>query len=277
MKGYEPYDEMLVVCNATVAFQPVFDFKEKGRVGFFEAVIRITDSDDPLFHVRLIELAEDLGFVHYLDLHVASLVVAMLRRHKSMRASVNISQRSILEDGAKILYRLASSQVCDRLTIEITETTQIQNSLVRIFAAGAREIGCKVAIDDFEMGFADEILVRTVRPDIIKVVFDDLDKQSLDRIDRAVALATELGAEVVGEKVDSEDKFRILREKGVRYVQGYAFATPIMGSELAKLYSCCLDASVAVQKCQAPCIRIDLAKTFKLLDGDRQICLVKKA
>lgn len=270
------HENFVITSDATIALQPIFDLENEGEVSFFESALRITRTSDPQFHVRLIALADDLGFIHHIDLHVLALTVEMLRRHSGMHASVNVSQRTILEDGQQYIRKLASSQVCDRLIVEITESTEIPTAWVAAFAAGVREIGCRLAIDDFETGFADDILVRAVKPNLIKVVVDDTTLRVRERIIRTTVLAKEIGAAVVGERIDSEEKVELMKRLGVRYLQGYLLALPIMAQDIAELFGKSLDATVPVNDGSTPGIRFDLSNTFKPINGNRQIRLVEK-
>lgn len=269
-------ESFLTPSDATIALQPIFDLAADGEVSFFESALRINRTTDPQFHVRLIALAEDLGFIHHIDLQVLALTTDILRRHTGMTASVNVSQRTILADGQQYIRKLAASKVCERLIIEITESTEIPTAWVAAFAAGVREIGCRLAIDDFETGFADDILVRAVKPDLIKVVVDDTTLRVRERIIRTTMLAKEMGAEVVGERIDSEEKLELMKRLGVRYLQGYLLALPIMAHDIGELFGKSLDATIPVNDGSAPGIRIDLSQSFKPLHGDRQIRLVEK-
>lgn len=271
------HESFIPASDATIALQPVFDLATDGEVGFFEATLRVLRTPDPSFHVRLLGLAEELGFIHHIDLHVLGLTVDTLRRNPGMKASFNVSQRSILEDGQQLIRRLAASQVTDRLIVEITESTEIPTAWVAVFAAGVREVGCKLAVDDFETGFADELLVRAVKPDLIKVVVDDTTLRYRERISRTLALAKEIGADVVGEKIDSEEKIQLLRVMGVRYLQGFALGSPIMKHDLPLIFGRSLDSTIPVNDGSAPAIRLDLSRSFQPLNSHRQVRFVEKA
>lgn len=269
------HESFVQLGQATIALQPVFD-QADGNVAFFESVFRMTNTPDPLFHVRMLSLAEQLGFVHYIDLHVLAITVDTLRRYPGMKASINVSQRSILDDGQQIIRRLAASQVADRLIVEITESSEIPTAWVAVFAASAREIGCKVAIDDFETGFADDHLVRATKPDIIKVVVDESTMRYRERVKRTIDLAHEMGALVVAEKIDTDEKIAMARTMGVRYLQGFSFAYPILLADLPELFGRTLDSTVPVNDGSAPGIRLDFARFGQALNGHRQIRLVEK-
>lgn len=263
--------------TATIALQPVFDMACDGRVGFFETALRITNTPDSIFHVKLLALAEELGFIHLIDMHVLGLAVATLKRNTSMRLSINVSQRSILEDGQQIIRRLAAaSQVNERIIVEITESSSIPTNWVGAFAAGVREVGCLVAIDDFETGYADDVLVRAVRPSLIKLVIEDTSPRTSEQIRRTVSLAREIGAEVVGEKIDSEEKRSLAMQLGVRHLQGYLLGRPVLLKDLPVYFGNTLDAPIAVQEGGAPLIRLDSTLHSQPLHGHAKIRLVEK-
>lgn len=262
--------------GATIALQPVFDIETEGAVLFYESLLRIPKTPDTSFHVRLLALAEEFGFIHNIDLLVMGLAVGVLRRNPDITASINVSQRSILEDGQQLIRRIAASKVCDRLIVEITESAEIPSAWVAAFAAGVREIGCKLAVDDFETGFADDVLVRAVKPNLIKVVIDDTSARSRARVGRTIDLAGEIGASVVGERIDSNEKIELARAMGVRYLQGYSFASPILAMDFQKYLGRSLDAAVTANDGGASGIRLDLANGFKTLHGNGNVRLVQK-
>lgn len=271
------HEGFLNLGEATIALQPIFDLENYGTVGFFEATLRIRGTPDPIFHARLIALGERLGFIHFLDMHVMGMTAATLRRHPEMRASFNVSQRSILEDGQQLIRDLEASQVAHRMIVEITESAEIPVSWAAAFAAGVREVGALLAIDDYETGSANDNLVRAVRPDIIKVVVDDVSDAYHERIMRTVDLAREIGADVVGEKIDSEEKIALVRDLGVRYLQGFSLSLPILDQDISAVLRQSAGTPIAFDERYATGIRGDLALGGKAFNGDRQIRLVQEA
>lgn len=259
--------------DATIALQPVYDLDSDGVIGFFESTLRVTKTSDPLFHVRLLSLAEELGFVHLIDMHVLSMTVATLLGNAGMKASINVSQRSIQEDGQEYIRCVERSGVANRLIVEITESTEIPARWVAAFAAGLREIGCQIAVDDFETGCADDALVRAVKPSLIKVVVDDVSATYRERIRRTVALANEIGAEVVCEKIDSESKIALSKSLGARYLQGYCLSHPIMKCDLEDFLGRRGRASIPTKDRAASGIRLNLARFFQSFGGHGRISL----
>ncbi len=119
-----------------------------------------------------------------------------------------------------------------RLVVEITEHAAIENydrldaSLCRLRARGVR-----IAIDDAGAGYATFRHVLRVRPDIIKLDISITRQVDADPARRALAaaflsLATELGATLVAEGVETVAERAALQALGVTTGQGYLFARP---------------------------------------------------
>ena len=264
--------------EATIALQPIFDLREGVKdMGFYETLLRVPQSSDPAFHVHLLTLAEQLGFVHHLDLFVLSEVTDLLRVNAVSHVAVNVSQRSVFDHGDTIIRRLCATKMCERITVEITETARIPASWLSAFTAGVRAIGCQLAVDDFETGFADAELVHTVKPTILKIAMDDTSQFFVDRLARTTTLAREIGADVVMEKIDGTEKSELAREYGVRYGQGFMLAQPILARDLPG-WAAARSGSAAIAF-NDPCtthIRHDLARGFKPLNGHADIRFKEK-
>ena len=275
----EPVFTLFARSEATIALQPIIATKPgPDRSVFLEALLRLPQSSDPACHVHVLTLAEQLGFAHHIDLFVLSKVVELLQRNPDITIAINVSQRSILEDGQKIIRRLAASQVCERIVVEITESSQIPHSWIAAFAAGIREIGCLLAVDDFDTGSANDELVQTVRPHILKFGLDDTSEANQDRLARTVDIAKSVGAKLVVEKIDSVEKYTLALAHRIAFVQGFLLSKPFFAQNLPSW----LDRSkhVDVPFDYASTTRIPDAPPTQLLetaDGGRYIGLKQKA
>ena len=113
-----------------------------------------------------------------------------------------------------------------RLTVEITESAAIQDlDDTRGFVARVKDIGCRIAIDDFGAGYTSFRNLRKLGVDVIKI--DGAFVQNLTRSedDRAfvrtlIDLAKRLGLETVAEWVQDEEAAKLLAEWGCDYLQG---------------------------------------------------------
>lgn len=153
------------------AFQPIVDLAT-GEIEYYEALARIRDDPTDSGHVTLIQLAERHRFIHLLDLAILDLAVEAATREKQ-RIAVNFSALTIEANFHQAIDRLKSlGTVCRELVLEITETVPIHDpSKVAAFIGTARELGCRVALDDFgnDGSHFTANLVRFLRPDYLKL------------------------------------------------------------------------------------------------------------
>ena len=112
------------------------------------------------------------------------------------------------------------------MTLEITETTAIQNiDETAGFVSRAKDLGCRIAIDDFGAGYTSFRNLRRLGVDMIKI--DGAFVQNLPRSqdDRAfvrtlIDLGRSLGLTTVAEWVQDEGGAEVLAEWGCDYLQG---------------------------------------------------------
>jgi EAL domain-containing protein (putative c-di-GMP-specific phosphodiesterase class I) len=217
-------------------WQPVRDAREPDNVLYYEALLRFVDRHGVWVAPSSALLAlERLGMISLLDHHVVSRVLTALEGDGEVRLGVNISAHSARRDPwwDDIQARLrAAPDVARRLTIEITETAALPDiaSAVR-FVEDMKRLGCKIALDDFGVGFASIRQVMALSPDIVKI-----DRLFLRRADvssregetflRLVQLARSLGATVIAEGVETPAQAELAWRAGARWQQGYHWGRP---------------------------------------------------
>jgi EAL domain-containing protein (putative c-di-GMP-specific phosphodiesterase class I) len=116
--------------------------------------------------------------------------------------------------------------VAERLIIEITETAAIQDlDDTRGFVARAKDLGCRIAIDDFGAGYTSFRSLRKLGVDIVKIDGAFVENMTRSEDDSAFVLtlldlARRLRLKTVAERVQDEEAARILGENGCDYLQG---------------------------------------------------------
>ena len=212
-----------------LAFEPVVDATTRQPV-FHECLMRIRRADGVLVRAHdVIPVAERLGLVRMLDHRVLELLIGEMIAVPQLAASVNVSPSSTTDpDWWSALGAMlrANSGVAERLTIEITEMSAIQDiDDTRGFVNRVKDLGCRIAIDDFGAGYTSFRNLRKLGVDIVKI--DGAYVQSLTRSedDRAfvitlVELAKRLGLKTIAEWVQDEESAALLREWGCDYLQG---------------------------------------------------------
>jgi EAL domain-containing protein (putative c-di-GMP-specific phosphodiesterase class I) len=116
--------------------------------------------------------------------------------------------------------------------IELTETAALhcfeENAR---FISRLRDLGCKVAIDDFGAGHTSFRSLHQMRVDIVKIdgMYVEHLSQSAENqlfVRTLADLARNLRVETVAEWVSSEQDAALLDQYGIDYFQGHHFGRP---------------------------------------------------
>ncbi|PWB94006.1 putative bifunctional diguanylate cyclase/phosphodiesterase [Methylosinus sporium] len=222
-----------------LAFQPIVD-AQTGDTAFYEALLRVRLADGAIVVPGdILPIAEKSGLVRLLDQRVLELALARLRADPSLRISVNASVATLHDPewpdwlaNATHVY----AGVADRLTIEITETTLIDDfDKTRQLICDCKRLGIKFAMDDFGAGHTSFRNLRLLDFDFVKidgVFIQNIIKSEDDRffVRTLTDLAKHLGLKIVAEWVEDEATARLLRGWGVDFFQGSLFGSAMMAS-----------------------------------------------
>ena len=116
--------------------------------------------------------------------------------------------------------------IARRLTIEITESAAIQDlDEAQDFVARLKDLGCRIAIDDFGAGYTSFRNIRKLHADLVKIdgsFVKDLATSPEDQIfvRMVIELARQLGLKTVAEWVQDEEAASLLRDWGCDFIQG---------------------------------------------------------
>ncbi len=225
-------DEIVAALNdrrIALAFEPVVDAQSR-EVSFYECLMRVHRADGVIAQANeIISVAERVGLMRMLDYRVLELVVAELAVAPGITASVNVSPGSAVDpdwwSGLGALLR-ASPKAAERLIIEITETVAIQDiDDARGFVSKVKDLGCRIAIDDFGAGHTSFRNLRKLGVDIVKIdgaFVQNLMQSEDDRafVQTMIDLARRLGLKTVAEWVQDEQAAQVLSAWGCDYLQG---------------------------------------------------------
>lgn len=190
---------------------------------------------------EFIGIAEQLGLAQLIDRRTAELAIGILERHPDLHLALNLSGLTCGDDDwLRMLERLSrGGNLARRLTIEITETAAIQDvEHSARFVESLKELGCRVAIDDFGAGYTSFRTLKDLPVDMVKIDGAFIENLANNRSDRVfvkamVELARSLKMETVAEWVGDDDTARLLAEAGIDYLQGFHFGEPVI-AEVAK-------------------------------------------
>jgi EAL domain-containing protein (putative c-di-GMP-specific phosphodiesterase class I) len=200
------------------------------RPAFYECLMRIRRTDGSLVGANdIVPVAERLGLVRLLDYRVLELVVDELVAAPALQASLNVSPASTTDPdwwaGLVSLLRTHST-VAQRLIVEITESAVIHDvDETRGFVARVKDLGCRIAIDDFGAGYTSFRNLRQLGVDIVKIdgafVADIMRSQDVRAfVHTLIDLAKRLKLATVAEWVQDEQAAAMLAAWGCDYLQG---------------------------------------------------------
>ena len=225
-------DEIVAALNQrriALAYEPVVEAQSR-KIAFYECLMRINRSDGSIAQAgEIIPVAERVGLVRMLDFRVLELVVAELANTPGIQASVNVSPNSAIDphwwQGLGALLR-ANSDAAGRLIVEITETAAIHDlDDARGFVTRVKDLGCRIAIDDFGAGYTSFRNLRKLGVDIVKIDGSFVPNIAKSNDDRAfvrtlVDLSRRLGLKSVAEWVQDEETAALLADWGCDHLQG---------------------------------------------------------
>ena len=225
-------DEILTALNERrifLVYEPIVATRSR-RPAFYECLMRVRREDGSVSAVtEVVPRAERLGLVRLIDHRVLELVLDQLIEAPSLKASLNVSAASTVDPdwwAALGAMLRAHPGVGERLTVEITETAAIHDiDETRGFVARVKDLGCRIAIDDFGAGYTSFRNLRKLGVDVVKVdggFVQNLRRSEDDRafVHALIELARRLGLQTVAEWVQDEEAAAILAGWGCDYLQG---------------------------------------------------------
>ena len=225
-------DEIVAALNERrifLAYETVVAAADR-RPAFYECLMRIRRADGTLVGAGdIVPIAERLGLVRLLDQRVLELVADELAAEPALRASLNVSPPSTTDPdwwaGLISLLRTRSG-IAERLTVEITESAAIQDiDDTRGFVTRVKDLGCRIAMDDFGAGYTSFRNLRKLGVDVVKIDGAFVANILRSEDDRAfvrslIELAKRLKLTTVAEWVQSEEAARTLEAWGCDNLQG---------------------------------------------------------
>jgi diguanylate cyclase (GGDEF)-like protein len=225
-------DEIIAALNARrifMVYEPIVETASR-RPAYYECLMRVRRADGSLLAVNeAVPLAERLGLIRLLDHRVLELVLEEMVAAPQLRASVNVSAASTVDPdwwSALVAMLRTHPGIGERLMVEITETTAIQDiDETRGFVTRVKDLGCRIAIDDFGAGYTSFRNLRKLGVDVVKIDGAFVQNVTRSEDDRAfvhtlIDLARRLGLKTIAEWVQDEQAASILADWGCDYLQG---------------------------------------------------------
>jgi diguanylate cyclase (GGDEF)-like protein/PAS domain S-box-containing protein len=229
-----------------LVYQPIVRLEDRSIAGF-EALMRWNHPKmGRLAPAEFISIAEETGLIVELGMFVLERTAKqlvewqrMMRGAEPIFASVNVSSRQLLrhdliQDMRTVLSRSAPAR--GTLKLELTESLIMENpEHAAQMLQRMRELGVGLALDDFGTGHSSLAYLQRFPFDTIKI--DQSFVRTTTKGKRPVilrsiiAMAHDLGMDVVAEGAETDSDAVELFQMGCEYAQGFVFGEPMSAKE----------------------------------------------
>jgi diguanylate cyclase (GGDEF)-like protein len=221
----------------TFAYQPIVD-AHTGAPDYYECLLRMIDEDGRVVPAgEFVAAIEQLGFIRLIDRYVLERAIEEAAAHPDICLGFNISgltatDRAWLRGACALLQ--GRRELASRLVVEITETAALHDIDESAgFVATLRDLGCRIALDDFGAGFTSLRHLQALSVDVVKIDGSFVRNIAANAANQVflrhlVGLAKGLDLPTVAECVETPEEAAMLRREGVNFLQGYYYGMPTL-------------------------------------------------
>ena len=230
--------------SLTLYYQPIQNLQ--GKVRGLEALVRWEHPiRGQVCPDEFLPLIEEAGLASGFDRQILTQAVRQIARWRGMEphvwVSVNVGYASLLDpEFVDFLKGLLKEEGTDpkRLLIEVTESQASRDpEQTRRVLGELKRLGVKLALDDFGQGYSSLSYLSDFPIDLIKIdraFISGVPFRTKDAgiVRMIVALASQLGIDVLAEGVETETQREWLQRVGVHYLQGYVISEALPPTDL---------------------------------------------
>ncbi|PGK34418.1 GGDEF domain-containing protein [Bacillus anthracis] len=230
-------------------YQPQINIETK-KIASMEALIRWENKElGFVFPNQFIPLAERTGFIIKLDEWVVNEVCQQIREwlnkgYEVVPIAVNISARhfrsiTLIEMITRALHKY--NIPAHLLAIEVTEGALMHKDISKRVLLQLKEQNLKIHLDDFGTGYSSLSYLKTYPIDTLKIDRSFMEGIHIDERDTNITaaiihLAHTLELNIIAEGVEKAEQIQFLKEKNVKFVQGYYYSRPLSKYDVENVY-----------------------------------------
>jgi diguanylate cyclase (GGDEF)-like protein/PAS domain S-box-containing protein len=232
-------------------YQPQIDAKSGNIIGV-EALVRWTGPEfKTIPPLDFIPVAEDSGLIKEIGHIVLKTAIRDMKKlhddgFNTLKVAINISgiqllQSQLINEIDQILEKTKFDP--NFLELELTESVLVKNidrasSVLKSF----QQRGIKISIDDFGTGYSSLNYLKKLPVDSLKIdqsFIENIENSDDDKVivNTIIAMAQNLGFQVIAEGVEDEYQRAYLIEKSCDMLQGYYFSKPLRIDKLHNMLS----------------------------------------
>ncbi|RIL07145.1 MAG: hypothetical protein DCC71_03985 [Proteobacteria bacterium] len=230
------FQELLVQERVHSVYEPIVDASRLTVFGY-EALVRGPEGSPFASPGHLFEVAAEEHLVFELDCLCRRAAVAGAQGFpEGAKLFMNIRPSSFHDPNFQVDALTRTLDACGLaprdVVFEISEQESIENyEIFREARDAYGKLGFQFALDDTGVGYASLEAVAELTPEFIKVdrvfvhgIDEDPVRQTVLRA--LQGLARDLGAQIIGEGLDTLEELRMLHALGIQFGQGWLFGKP---------------------------------------------------
>jgi len=215
-------------------FQGIVDVKTQ-QITKYEVLSRVLKDDGSIESIfPYLQIAKDNKLYSNITKSVLNKSIQLFNENNipfNINFSIeDITDKSILE----ILYTIIKTnpRIMKNITFEILESESIHDyNAIKHFIEEMKQVGAKIAIDDFGSGYSNFEHLLNLDIDFIKIdgsLIKNIhtDKNAYNIVQLINTFAHQSNIKTVAEFVENEAIYTVIKEIGIDYAQGYYFAKP---------------------------------------------------
>ena len=232
-----------------IHYQPIIALEE-GKIAGFEALMRWHKGNKFISPGHFIPLAEETGLI--VELGRVALKTGLqdhiqftnILEENSAFMSINLSglQISDLQEIERLAAVIKESDLIPaQIKLEVTETLMLEDFLhAKETLQKFKNLGVSIALDDFGTGFSSLSYLHQLPLDTLKIdqaFVNDMNKtkKSMRVVESIASLALSLNMNIVAEGIENKEQYRILKDLGCQFGQGFYMSRPLPKEEIQKL------------------------------------------
>jgi len=230
----------MLLRHLRVAYQPIVD--SDGQLIAFEALLRWRHALRGVIPPDVfIPVAERALMIGEIGNYVIRQVCEDLSKLPDVPVNVNLSANQIsMPDLKQKLLDILADTATDpkQIVLEITESASLAaNQRIAGQISALQDLGFRIALDDFGMGYSEFNQLRALPYDVIKIDKSYIRSLGTDHVtdvfvSAVVEIARRSGKYVVAEGIETEDDLLRACAAGCDRFQGYYFGRPVFLEEV---------------------------------------------
>jgi PAS domain S-box-containing protein/diguanylate cyclase (GGDEF)-like protein len=215
-------------------FQPIIENKS-GKITKYESLVRLIEKDGKVISPYFfLDIAKNAKLYTQITKVMFDKSFAMFEDKEAIEFSINITVEDIQsrEISRFIFEKIETFAYPHNIILEITESEAVTDyTKINNFITKAKELGARIAIDDFGSGYSNFDHIIKMDADFLKIdgsLIKNIAEDSESRIitEAIIAFSKKLKAKTIVEFVHNEAVYNIVREIGADYSQGFYLGEP---------------------------------------------------